>query len=145
MKYQDNKTASFYVADGRPSVKNFSINRTGLLLVMFALLTGFAVWWATSAMASVGSGGGLPYEEGLANLRASVTGPVAFTLSIVGIVVGGGMLIFGGDLGGFFKFILFLILIISVLVGAQNMMSSFFGKGAEIAMLNTYISALKVS
>lgn len=85
------------------------------------------------AMASEGTGGSLPYEGWLANLRNSVTGPVAFTLSIVGIVVAGGVLIFGGDLNGFFRSLIFLVLVMALVVGAQNIMSSFFGRGAEIA------------
>ncbi len=85
------------------------------------------------ALASEGSGGSLPYESWLTNLRNSVTGPVAFTLSLIGIVVAGGMLIFGGELTAFFRTLIFIVLVMALLVGAQNMMSSFFGRGAEIA------------
>ena len=60
---------------------------------------------------------------------------MAFALSIIGIVIAGGVLIFGGDLNGFFRTLIFLVLVMALLVGAQNMMSSFFGKGAEIASL----------
>jgi type IV secretion system protein TrbC len=86
-----------------------------------------------SALASVGSGGGLPYEDWLTSLRNSVTGPVAFTVSIIGIVIAGSVLIFGGDLNGFFRTLVFIVLVMSLLVGAQNIMSSLFGKGAEVA------------
>lgn len=85
------------------------------------------------AMASVGSGGALPYEDWLTSLRNSVTGPVAFTFSIVGIVIAGSVLIFGGELNGFIRTLIFIILVMSFLVGAQNMMATFFGRGAEIA------------
>lgn len=85
------------------------------------------------ALASEGTGGSLPYESWLTNLRNSVTGPVAFTLSLIGIVVAGGMLIFGGELTAFFRTLIFIVLVMALLVGAQNMMSSFFGRGAEIA------------
>lgn len=85
------------------------------------------------AFASEGTGGALPYESWLTNLRNSVTGPVAFALSIIGIVVAGGVLIFGGDLNGFFRTLIFLVLVMALLVGAQNVMSTFFGRGAEIA------------
>jgi hypothetical protein len=71
----------------------------------------------------------------LTNLRNSVTGPVAFALSIIGIVVAGGILIFGGELNGFFRTLIFIVLVMALLVGAQNMMSTFFGRGAEIAAL----------
>ena len=101
----------------------------GLLLV--------AVWMLSPdvALASEGVGGTLPYESWLINLRNSVTGPVAFTLSMIGIVVAGGVLVMGGDLSGFFRTLIFIVLVLALLVGAQNMMSNFFGRGAEIAML----------
>ena len=54
---------------------------------------------------------------------------------MIGIVVAGGVLIFGGDLNGFFRTLIFVVLVMALLVGAQNMMSSFFGRGAEIAAL----------
>jgi hypothetical protein len=60
---------------------------------------------------------------------------VAFTLSLIGIVVAGGILIFGGELNGFFRTLIFIVLVMALLVGAQNMMSTFFGRGAEIAAM----------
>jgi len=98
----------------------------GLLAIMI-LLAG------NDAYAGTATGGGLPYESWLSSLRDSVTGPVAFTLSIIGIIVAGGVLILGGDLNGFFRTLIFLVLVMAFLVGAQNMMSSFFGSGAVIA------------
>lgn len=83
------------------------------------------------ALASVGSGGGLPYESWLVNLRNSVTGPVAFTLAIVGIVVAGGILIQGGELNAFFRSLIFIVLVMGLLVGGQNLMTNLFG-GAVI-------------
>ena len=50
-------------------------------------------------------------------------------------MIAGGVLIFGGDLNGFFRTLMFLVLVMAFLVGAQNMMSTFFGRGAEIAAL----------
>ena len=84
------------------------------------------------AEASVGTGGGLPYETWLTSLQNSVTGPVAFSLSIIGIVVAGGVLIFGGDLNGFFRTLIFIVLVMALLVGAQNIMSTLFARGAVI-------------
>ncbi len=90
---------------------------------------------AHPAWGSEGTGGSLPYESWLTNLRNSVTGPVAFALSIIGIVIAGGVLIFGGDLNGFFRTLVFLVLVMALLVGAQNLMGQFFGRGAEVAAL----------
>ena len=96
------------------------------LLIVMLLVVG------NDAYAGTATGGSLPYESWLTSLRDSVTGPVAFTLSIVGIVVAGGVLIFGGDLHGFFRTLIFLVLVMAFLVGAQNMMTTFFGNAAVI-------------
>ncbi len=101
-----------------------------LLLVSILLIVG------NDAYAGTSSGGSLPYESWLASLRDSVTGPVAFSLSIIGIVIAGGVLIFGGDLNGFFRTLIFIVLVMAFLVGAQNMMTGFFGNAAVIGWLN---------
>lgn len=108
-------------------------NHPSILYISLALLCAFILLTPQHAFASTGTGGSLPYESWLTSLQNSVTGPVAFTLSIVGIVIAGGVLIFGGDLNGFFRTLIFLVLVMALLVGAQNMMSSFFGKGAVLA------------
>lgn len=104
--------------------KNFVL---ALLLLIVALVA-----MPEIAHASQGTGGGLPYEDWLTSLRNSVTGPVAFTVSIMGLVIAGSVLIFGGELNAFFRTLIFLVLVMSFLVGAQNFMASFFGRGAEI-------------
>lgn len=101
----------------------------------FALLLMLMLLVPEHAFGSEGTGGSLPYESWLTNLRNSVTGPVAFALSIIGLVVAGGVLIFGGELNAFFRTLIFLVLVMALLVGAQNIMSGFFGRGAEIAMI----------
>lgn len=98
-----------------------------LLILMFLGLLLFA----NNTLAAVGAGGALPYETWLVNLRNSVTGPVAFTLSIVGIVVAGGILIFGGELNAFFRTLIFIVLVMALLVGANNIMTNLF-QGAVI-------------
>lgn len=103
-----------------------------MFYLVAAGLLAFALFSPTLAFASEGTGGSLPYESWLTNLRNSVTGPVAFALAMIGIVVAGGVLIFGGELNGFFRTLIFIVLVMALLVGAQNMMSTFFGRGAEI-------------
>lgn len=117
--------------------KNQSINtRDAIFYASFLMLIAVILFTPQHAFASVGSGGSLPYESWLTSLRNSVTGPVAFTLSIVGIVIAGGVLIFGGDLNGFFRSLIFLVLVMALIIGANNMMTTFFGQGAEIASIN---------
>lgn len=119
--------------------KTLAFNRPTMFYIGMSLLLAFILFAPQHAFASEGTGGSLPYESWLTNLRNSVTGPVAFALSIIGIVIAGGILIFGGDLNGFFRTLIFLTLVMALLVGAQNMMGTFFGHGAEIASLEETI------
>jgi type IV secretory pathway VirB2 component (pilin) len=109
-----------------------TLNRSMLWL---GLLAATFLLTAHSAHAGTASGGSLPYESWLTALRNSATGPVAFTLSIIGIIVAGGVLIFGGDLNGFFRTLIFVVLVMALLVGAQNMMTTFFGAAAEVSVI----------
>lgn len=120
------------------SRKDLAIRLGCLILLAFILM-------APYVMASEGTGGSLPYETWLTNLRNSVTGPVAFTLSFVGIVVAGGVLIFGGELNAFFRTLIFIVLVMALLVGAQNMMSTFFGRGALIGALPSLASCSRIA
>ena len=102
--------------------------------LLFGALALLAIFVSSHpAMAAVGQGGSLPYESWLTNLSNSVTGPVAFALSLIGIVVAGGILIFGGELNAFFRTLIFLVLVMALIIGAKNMMTTFFGQGATIA------------
>jgi type IV secretion system protein TrbC len=115
--------------------QTLAINKQTLSIIGQALLLAVFILLPAHAIASTGTGGSLPYEPWLTSLANSVTGPVAFTLSVVGIVVAGGVLIFGGELNAFFRTMIFLVLVMALLVGAQNIMSGLFGRGAVIASL----------
>jgi len=111
-------------------MKNLTRNEQWLI----ALFAMFVVMIFPEQALAAGQQGGLPYEGWLRNLQNSVTGPVAFGLSIIGIVIAGGVLIFGGDLNGFFRTLIFIVLVMALLVGANNIMANFFGAGAQIAL-----------
>jgi type IV secretory pathway VirB2 component (pilin) len=117
------------------ALSSFRLDRNAVFYLGLLALLALFLLAPHTAFASEGTGGSLPYEGWLTNLRNSVTGPVAFTLSLIGIVVAGGILIFGGELNGFFRTLIFIVLVMALLVGAQNMMSTFFGRGAEIAAM----------
>jgi type IV secretory pathway VirB2 component (pilin) len=105
--------------------------------LMWALLAMAVVaifMWPHAAWASE-SGGGLPYESYLTKIRQSATGPIAYAFAVVGIVVAGGALVMGGDLNGFARALLLLVLVASLLVGANAVLSSISGGGATIAAL----------
>lgn len=128
---------------------SLSLNRHAVFWIATMALLALVILAPEHAFASEGTGGSLPYESWLTNLRNSVTGPVAFTLSVIGIVIAGSVLIFGGDLNGFFRTLVFIVLVMALLVGAQNMMSTFFGRGAEIAAASdgaqAWLAALEVT
>lgn len=95
----------------------------------FALTILLLSLFSGSAFAAVG-GGALPWEAPLALIVTSITGPVAYTISVIGIVIAGGMLIFGADLNRFGQAIIYLVLVIGFIVAAVNTMQTLFGAGA---------------
>lgn len=101
-------------------------------ITVAAIFVIMAIFIPGDVFASAGSGGGLPYESWLTNLRQSFTGPVAFSFGLIGIVVAGSILMFGGDLNGFTRTILLLVLVMALVIAANNIMSTFFGQGAVI-------------
>jgi len=120
------------LAPTRPRLNASAATRLQVLaLVVLVMLVFFPVDAFANAIGP--NQQGLPYESWLARLQNSVTGPVAFSLSIIGLVVAGGVLIFGGDLNGFFRTLIFLVLVMALIIGANNMMSTFFGAGAQLA------------
>ena len=84
------------------------------------------------ALAST-TGGGLPFDSWLTKIQKSITGPFAFSAAIIGLVAAGATLIFGGDMNGFMRTLIFFVLVLSFLVAAQNTMTAITGKGAEIS------------
>jgi type IV secretion system protein VirB2 len=93
----------------------------------------FAVLVPMAAHAATG-GGGLPWETPLVTLSNSISGPVAYGLSLIGLVVSGGVLIFmGGELNHFARIVVQVVLVISFIIAGKNTMSTFgWGAGAEI-------------
>lgn len=78
------------------------------------------------------TGSGLPFEEPLTKLKDSLTGPVAFAISVIGVVAAGAMLIFGGDMNGFMRSMVFLVLVIGLIVGSSSILSKLFEKNGAV-------------
>jgi type IV secretion system protein TrbC len=99
----------------------------GKIVLVLVLLLPMAAHAATG-------GGGLPWESPLQTLGNSISGPVAYGLSLIGLVVSGGVLIFmGGELNHFARIVVQVVLVISFVIAGKNTMSSFgWGAGAEI-------------
>lgn len=78
------------------------------------------------------SGGGLPWEGPLQKVVDSITGPVAFGISVLAVVGCGVGLAMGGDMNEFLRRFMMLTIVVAVIVFAVNIMSSVFGVGAVI-------------
>ncbi|ELU9701965.1 TrbC/VirB2 family protein [Geoalkalibacter halelectricus] len=75
---------------------------------------------------------GMPWEDPLDTIMNSITGPVAMVISLLGVTVAGGMLIFGGELGEFTRRIVMLVLVIGLLVSAASILSLLYGGGSAL-------------
>ncbi|MFT4059283.1 MAG: TrbC/VirB2 family protein [Legionella sp.] len=100
------------------------VSVAGLILV---LLLGMS----HPALAST-TGGGLPMDGWFTKVINSLTGPFAFSVSVAGIIGSGAALIFGGELSGFLKVIIGIVLALSLVIGAKATVTAITGKGAEI-------------
>jgi type IV secretory pathway VirB2 component (pilin) len=84
------------------------------------------------ALAATSGGSGLPWETPLETLHDSITGPVAYTISLLGVVVAGAALVFGGEINDFVRRMIMLVLVISLIIFAANFLSTLFNTGAVI-------------
>lgn len=103
----------------------------------------FLLLFITHPACASTAGGGLPFDSYLTKIQKSITGPFAFTAAIIGLVGAGATIIFGGEMNGFLRTLLFIVLVLSFLVAAQNTMTAITGKGAEIAKSSISRSAVE--
>lgn len=107
-----------------------------LKLTAFIILT--AVFKDALAADTTSGSSVLPYETWLKTIQKSLTGPVAFSVSLIGIVSCGATLIFtGGEMGRFMRSIVYLVMVMTLLVGANTLMSSLFN-GATIELTSEF-------
>jgi type IV secretion system protein VirB2 len=74
-----------------------------------------------------GTTGTMPWESPLRLIATSLTGPVAFSISIIGIFATGATLMWGGEMNEFARRAALLGLVVAVIVFATNILSSAFG------------------
>ena len=82
------------------------------------------------ALATTG-GGSLPWDTWITRVLQSFTGPIALLFSVVGFIGAGVLLVGGADFNMFVKVLLGVCFGVSIIVGAQNIVSTLFG-GAVI-------------
>ena len=103
--------------------------------VFILLVTLSLILILPSIVVATGSGtgiGALPWEKSLAGIAFSLTGPVAQALSLIMVVIGIGVLMFGGDLAGWARWVAFGALAAGTLGGAANLISLLGVTGALI-------------
>lgn len=91
----------------------------------------FLVLGLGCALAST-TGAGLPWESPLQTIQSSLSGPVAFGISLLALIGAGAGLVFGGELSGFIKTLFYIVIVIGVIVGANSLMGIFTTSGALI-------------
>src|SRR5512146_3030131 len=66
------------------------------------------------------AGGTLPWDGPLTTLRNDITGPVAFTISLLAMVACGAALVFGGEINEFVRRIIMLVLFVALITGVMG-------------------------
>jgi type IV secretion system protein VirB2 len=100
------------------------MNRKIAATVLLVLIA--SVVLAPAAAASTG-GQGLAWESPLQKIQQSLSGPVAFVICIVGIVVAFATVMFGGELNELARKALYVVAAGAVMVGAVPFASTLFG------------------
>lgn len=81
----------------------------------------------------------LPWDTGIKKIRENLTGPVASGLSLIGLIAAGATLIFGGEISGFLKSLIYMVLVISLIIAGNAFITNVMGgklndgSGATIA------------
>jgi type IV secretory pathway VirB2 component (pilin) len=78
-------------------------------------------------MAHASSNTGMPWEGPLSKIVSSITGPIAFFISVLAIAASGITLIWGGEITNLIKTLSYIALVVSLIVFATNILSSVFG------------------
>lgn len=105
------------------------MTRLSILVVLMVLMVMAAL---DPAFASAAGGPGLPWEAPLTTLTNSIRGPVAFAISLLGIIVCGALLIWGGEISEFVRRSVMLVLVIALLVLSTNVLSGLFATAAVV-------------
>ncbi len=82
---------------------------------------------AHAASSSSGGSSTLPFMGPLETIEQTVSGPFAYALTIIGLVMAGAGLVFFGEMGKFVERLLYVVLAGSLLLGATQIVGLFSG------------------
>jgi type IV secretory pathway VirB2 component (pilin) len=120
--------------DWMKQIYSFQLRRQRSLRLAAVIAIACTVGSAGAFAAETGTN--LPWEGPLTTLVTSLTGPVAYAISVVAIVALGATLAFaGGEMGETMKRLLHVGIAVCCVVFAAQVMSSFIGQAAEISLL----------
>ena len=118
--------------------KRFDLNAMFLAAAATALL----LFLPEIALASNTETSGTAWDGPLTQLRNAFTGPIAFTISLLAIIIGGAMLAMGGEMNEFARRMIMVILAVALIVFANNFLGQFFAGGAEVMLIENTQSGL---
>ena len=75
---------------------------------------------------------GLAWETPLQTIKDSLTGPVAFAISLIALVAGGIALVWGGEMNEFARRIVMIVMVVAFIAGASSIYTTLFGAGAVL-------------
>lgn len=75
---------------------------------------------------------GMPWETPMEKIKTSLTGPIAMAISLLGVVVAGVALIFGGEMGDFTRRVIMLVFVIALILSASSFLTALFGTTSAI-------------
>jgi type IV secretion system protein VirB2 len=114
------------------AVQNPLTSRIARFRALYALAT-LALFDAVANAASTytgaggaGGGGALPWEGPLSQVAASLTGPVALAISVIGLFAAGAVLMFGGELTEFAKRAVYMVMAIAFIIGGASLLNVAF-------------------
>ena len=99
--------------------------------IAFLAVVGLVAFQPDFAHAST-AGGSLPWDTPLQTLQKDITGPVAFTISLLAMVACGAALVFGGEINEFIRRLIMVVLVAAFLVGVTNLASALGITGALV-------------
>ncbi|HQT82017.1 MAG TPA: TrbC/VirB2 family protein [Ferrovaceae bacterium] len=85
---------------------------------------------AQSAFAT--GSGGLPWDSAITTLSGDLTGPVATGISVIAFLAAGAALVFGEELGGIAKKLMYVVLGVAFIVLGNNFLSALGLTGAMV-------------
>ena len=103
-------------------------------LLIFAVVFALALFCLpVAALANaVAADASVPWDSALSTLVEVVSGPTALYISMIGLFFAGGILIFGGELGGFTRMVMMVVLVGSMLTGISNLIVKFVNSGCVL-------------